>query len=331
MSWNNKRVLVTGATGFIGSHLTEQLLAKGAILTCTHHGEEYSEPYRYISQLAQKNDHLTLVPCDIQNKDAVQNVIGDHEYVFHLAAQQDVRKSVDDPETCFATNARGTLNLLLAAKERQQKKPFSRIVLMSSATVYGNPQYVPVDEEHPLHANSPYAASKIAAEKFAESFYHSFGLSITVVRGFNAFGPMQQTAAVIPKVITQALIGRTVTLQGNVNAARDFIYVKDLADVLLAVATSPKTIGQTINAGSGSEISIQTLAESIIAIVNRKTGRSAKLELTAENAEQHPAEVNRMYANIKKLYTLTGWKAGYAFEAALEKTIDWFLEQQAKH
>jgi dTDP-glucose 4,6-dehydratase len=328
MDWKNKHVLITGASGFIGSHLAEALVNEGADVTGTYTHTQKTENKTYLEDLQKKKQNFKIIHCDILKKEDCEKIVQDQEYIFHLAAEQDVRDSVIHPEKTINTNAGGTLNILLAANEAHKKNKISRIIIVSTANVYGKPKYNPIDEEHPLFARSPYAASKIAAEKYAESFAVSYNLLITTVRFFNIFGPRQTAQTVIPETINQALNSETVTLKGNIHATRDFTYITELIEALLLITTTDKTIGETINIGSGKDITIKELAEKIITLTNKKTGKKAKLVTTTQNDAANPAEIDRLCANVKKLEKLTGKKINTDLTEGIDKTIDWMITRQ---
>lgn len=327
MDWKNKNVLITGACGFIGGHLTGRLVAAGANVTGIYYEKNSSSSYQRLVSISQRRPNLRLRACNICKKEELVKVVENQDYIFHLAAQPHVGNSIADPESTFTTNVTGTLNLLLAAWEAHKKREISRILIVSTALVYGTPKYCPIDEEHPLQALSPYAASKIAAEKYAESFFNTYKIPITIVRPFNTYGPGQLADAVIPKLITQALNTNEILFFGDPRAVRDFVYVDDLVEAFLMVASAPTTTGATLNIGCGTDARIQEVAALIIDICNSKKGKQVALVMSPEEHKLNHADVARLCANPQKIQKLTSWQPRTSLQEGLGKTVAWFEKQ----
>lgn len=310
MNWQGKRILVTGAGGFIGSHLVERLLSLGADVRCfvryTSSGE--------VRFLESVRDKIEIVAGDLRDSDAVEKAIKGMEVVFHLGALVGIPYSYLHPREVVETNTLGTLNILLACRDHQVEK----IVHTSTSEVYGTAKYVPIDENHPLQGQSPYSASKIGADKIVESFYAAYNLPVATVRPFNAYGPRQSARAVIPTIITQALTSGEVRL-GNTSPTRDFTYVEDTVDGFIKVASSPVSIGEVINIGSGQEISIGDLANRIAGLI----GKDVQVVVDEARLRPEKSEVDRLWADNRKAKELIGWEATVFLEEGLKKTIGW--------
>jgi dTDP-glucose 4,6-dehydratase len=286
LNWNGKRSLVTGAGGFIGSHLTEQLVELGADTRALVHYNALGT-WGWLDQSPMR-DEVQVVSGDICDRDSVRQAMQGVEIVFHLAALIAIPYSYHAPASYVRTNVEGTLNVLQVARELGVE----RVVHTSTSEVYGTARYVPMDEAHPLQGQSPYAASKIGADKLAEAFYLSFGLPVVTVRPFNTFGPRQSARAVIPTIITQCLTGETVRL-GNLHPTRDLNYVTNTMEGFLLAASIPAAVGQTINLGSGREISIGDLAQ----LIARLTGRPLTIESDGQRVRPDKSEVERLLAD----------------------------------
>jgi dTDP-glucose 4,6-dehydratase len=305
-------VLVTGAGGFIGSHLTECLAEVGARPRAFIHynarGQEgwlSASPHRGV---------IEFVPGDIRDIDTVRRAMREVEVVFHLAALISIPYSYQAPLSYVRTNVEGTLNVLQAALEQG----VGRVVHTSTSEVYGTAQRVPIDETHPLQGQSPYAASKIGADKLAESFHLSFGLPVVTVRPFNTFGPRQSARAIVPTIITQYLTGGRVRL-GNLSPLRDLNYVTNTVEGFLAAGISDQAPGQTFNLGSGREISIGDLALLIAKLV----GKEVEIECDERRVRPPQSEVERLLADYGAARKLLGWAPTVSLEQGLQLTIDW--------
>jgi len=312
MNWMGKRVLVTGAGGFIGSHLTERLVELGADVRAFVHYNALGA-WGWLDNSSVRNA-VQVVAGDVCDRDSVRQAMQGCEIVFHLAALIAIPYSYQAPASYVRTNVEGTLSVLQVARDVGVES----IVHTSTSEVYGTAQRVPIDEAHPLQGQSPYSASKIGADKMAEAFHRSFCLPVVTIRPFNTFGPRQSARAVIPTIITQLLAGNTVRL-GNLDATRDLNYVSNTVDGFVAAAESPKALGKTINLGSNREISIKELAKLIARIMNRP------LEIETEPVRLRPAgsEVERLIAKNQLALDLLGWEPKVNLELGLEYTIAW--------
>jgi dTDP-glucose 4,6-dehydratase len=320
MNWSDKKVLVTGAGGFIGSHLTERLVELGAM---TRAFVRYSSTgsWGWLDQSPLKND-IEVVLGDIRDQDTVTHALTGVDVVFHLAALIAIPYSYQAPLSYVRTNVEGTLNVLQAA----QRVECEVVVHTSTSEVYGTARTVPIDENHPLQGQSPYSASKIGADKIAESFHLSFGLPVVTVRPFNTFGPRQSARAVIPTIVTQALNGSEIRL-GNLEPTRDLNFVADTVEGFIKAAETPKAIGETINLGSGREISIRDLAALILKLMNRD------IPIALEGARVRPenSEVDRLCADGRKGQSILGWTPKYSLEDGLTATIEWIRENSERY
>ena len=318
MRFEGKTVVVTGAGGFIGSHLVEQLLAGGAhvraMLRYTSRGQRGCLDLLPESLL----DDVAITLGDVRDFDAVREILRGAHAVFHLAALIGIPYSYEHPQEVIDTNIIGTSNVLLAAKELAS---LERVVLTSTSEVYGSALHVPMAEDHPLQAQSPYSATKIAADALGLSFQRSFGLPVTIVRPFNAYGPRQSARAVIPTVISQAVAGGALRL-GTLDTMRDFTYVADTARGFMAVAASDATLGEVVNIGSGREVSIRQIVANVGEIVGRE------LEVEGDDQRLRPAtsEVSRLRSDSSRAERLAGWRAEISLDDGLRRTTEWIRE-----
>ena len=318
MQWREKRVLVTGAGGFIGSHLVDELVHRGADVTAFVHYNARNDwgmlEGRY------DRDRLSVVMGDVTDGNAVRKAVEEKDVVFHLAALIGIPYSYVAPESYVNTNVKGTLNVMEACRAGDVE----RVVHTSTSEVYGTARYTPIDEEHPLQGQSPYSASKIGADKIAESYYCSFGLPVATLRPFNTFGPRQSTRAVIPTIITQALTSDTIRL-GSLTPVRDLTFVTDTVQAFIRMAECDKAVGQTINAGRGSGVTIGELASTIIAQVNP----NAIVSCEEERVRPEKSEVRVLVCDNAKAAQLLGWQPTVSLEDGLSKTIDWMRDHIA--
>ncbi len=322
MTWYNKCVLVTGAAGFIGSHLTEALVRSGAKVRAF---------VRYNSGNGRGNledlegsllENLEIIAGDLRDSDAIERAVAGCEVVFHLGALVGIPYSYQNPREVVETNVLGTLNILTAAREQGIR----RLVHTSTSEVYGSANYVPIDEKHRLQGQSPYSASKIGADKLAESFYAAYDLPVVTVRPFNSYGPRQSARAVIPTMITQALSGDNIRL-GNTETKRDFTFVTDTTAAFLAAAQAENAVGRVFNAGSGREIAIGQLAK-IISQTVQKPEMEKNLKgpvILVEQARLRPrrSEVNRLLADNRLAKEVLGWEPQVTLEEGIKRTVSW--------
>lgn len=306
-------MLVTGAGGFIGSHLAERLVALGA---------DVRGFFRYTSggglgwiEHADANIKNAIDPVlgDLRDADAVQNAARGTDVVFHLGALIGIPYSYVHPRETFDTNVTGTLNVITAARDHG----VSLVVHTSTSETYGTATYVPIDEKHPLQAQSPYSATKIAADKLAESFQHSYGLPVTTIRPFNTYGPRQSSRAVIPTIAAQAILGTAVTL-GHLTPTRDFTYVSDTVDGFVRAA-AVGAIGQTFNLGSGQEISVGGLVELIGEVLDRELS----VEHDRDRDRPKTSEVDRLVADTTRAREVLGWEPTVSLREGLRRTVEW--------
>ena len=310
-----KKVLVTGADGFIGSHLTESLLERGYEVKAFTMYNSFNT-WGWLDTLPkEKLNQIEIFSGDVRDPNGVREALKGVDGVFHLAALIAIPFSYHSPDSYVDTNIRGTLNVLQAAKELGTE----RIMITSTSEVYGTAQYVPIDEKHPFQGQSPYSATKIGADRLAESFYRSFNLPISIVRPFNTYGPRQSARAVIPTIISKLLSGMEEIKLGSLTPTRDFNYVKDTAAGFIAIAESDKTIGEEINIATQQEISIGDLANEIISQINP----NARIICDEQRLRPEKSEVNRLLGSNKKIKKLTDWEPRYTFAEGISETIDW--------
>lgn len=308
-------VMVTGADGFIGSHLTEELVKKGEKVKAFCYYNSFGK-WGWIDTLDPhiKNE-IEVFMGDIRDPYGVRTAMQGQDIVYHLAALIAIPFSYHSPDSYVDTNIKGTLNVLNAARDVGTK----RLLVTSTSEVYGTAQYVPIDEKHPFQGQSPYSATKIGADRLAESFYRSFNLPVTIVRPFNTYGPRQSGRAVIPTIITQLLSGAKEIRLGSLTPTRDFNYVKDTAAGFMAIAACDKAVGEEINIATGREISIGDLANELI----RQISPDAKIVCESERLRPEKSEVNRLLGCAGKLRAMTGWAPAYTFEQGLAETTEW--------
>lgn len=317
-----KKVLVTGADGFIGSHLTEELVKKGYEVKAFVFYNSFNT-WGWLDTLSDDiMKHVEIFQGDVRDPNGVKQAMKGCEAVFHLAALIAIPFSYHSPDTYVDTNIKGTLNVLQAAREYG-----IRVLVTSTSEVYGTAQYVPIDEKHPFQGQSPYSATKIGADRLAESFYRSFDLPVTIVRPFNTYGPRQSARAVIPTIILQLLAGKSEIKLGSLTPTRDFNYVKDTAHGFIAMYESDRTIGQEINIATQREISIGQLAEELI----RQIKPDAKIICDEQRLRPEKSEVNRLLGCNQKIMELTDWKPQYTFEQGLAETIEFLKNNMEKY
>lgn len=318
MNLKGKKVLVTGAEGFIGSHLTERLVELGADVTALVQYNSFNN-WGWIDTFDKEVlNSIKVETGDIRELDGMNRIIKGQEVVFHLAALIAIPYSYLSPMAYVRTNVEGTVNVLEACRNHDVQK----IIHTSTSETYGTALYVPIDEKHPMQGQSPYSASKIGADKMAESFYRSFNMPIATIRPFNTYGPRQSARAVIPTIISQILSGKNEIKLGSLTPTRDFNYVKDTAEAFVKIAESDRTIGEVINAGSNYEITIGDTVKKIIDII----GKDVKIICDEERLRPEKSEVNRLWADNTKIKELTNWTPNYSIDRGLEETIKWIKE-----
>jgi NAD dependent epimerase/dehydratase len=320
MELNNKKILVTGADGFIGSHLTEEMIRQGhEVRAFVLYNSFNSWGWLDHAEPAIKKS-LDIFAGDIRDPHGVRKAMQGCDVVLHLAALIAIPYSYHSPDTYIDTNVRGTLNIVQAARELGVQK----VVHTSSSEVYGTAQFVPMSEDHPLQGQSPYSASKIGADQIAMSFYLSFETPVTVIRPFNTYGPRQSARAVIPTIITQIANGKESISLGALEPTRDFSYIKDTVAGFMAMARSDKVVGEVINFGNNFDISIGDTARLIADLM----GADIRIETAAERLRPEKSEVERLRADNRKARELTGWEPVYAgregLRLGLAETIEWF-------
>lgn len=310
-----EKVLVTGADGFIGSHLTELLVKEGYQVKAFVYYNSFNN-WGWIDTLDKDiKDHIEIFSGDIRDPNGVRTAMKGIDTVYHLAALIAIPFSYHSPDSYVDTNIKGTLNVLQAARDCDIKK----LLVTSTSEVYGTAQYIPIDEHHPYQGQSPYSATKIGADRLAESFYRSFNMPISIVRPFNTYGPRQSARAVIPTIIMQLLAGKEEIKLGSLTPTRDFNFVKDTARGFLEIAKSPKTIGEEINIATGVEISIGDLANELIQQINP----NARIITEQERLRPEKSEVNRLLGDNTKIKSLTNWSPQYNLASGLAETIEW--------
>lgn len=320
--WENKQVLVTGAGGFIGSHLVERLVREGAAVRAFVRYNSRNDPGLLRFLPSEMASSVQIIPGDLRDQAAVRYAMTGVSHVFHLGALIAIPYSYQNPADVVETNVIGTLNVLLAARDAN----IERVVHTSTSEVYGTALRVPIDESHPLQGQSPYSASKIGADKLAESFFCAFNLPVVTIRPFNTFGPRQSARAVIPTLITQAL-SRSVIKLGNLEARRDFTFVSDTVDGFLKIAETPGVDGVTLNLGTGQEIRIGDLADQIVAMLDHPV----TLEIDNDRLRPEKSEVQRLLSDNRLAYMKLGWSPQVSFNEGLRQTFDWIRQNMSMY
>ncbi len=317
------KVLVTGADGFIGSHLTEQLVREGHQVKAFIFYNAFNS-WGWLDSLPKEiRDEIEIFPGDIRDPNGVRQAVKGAEMIFHLAALIAIPFSYHSPDSYVDTNIKGTLNVLQAARDLSA----GRVLVTSTSEVYGTAQYVPIDEKHPFQGQSPYSATKIGADRLAESFYRSFDLPVTIVRPFNTYGPRQSARAIIPTIILQLLSGYQTIQLGDLSPTRDFNYVKDTVSGFIEIGKSEKTVGEEINIATQCEISIQELASLLI----NKINPNVEIVCDAQRRRPKNSEVNRLLGCNTKIRELTDWKPRYTLEQGLKETISFYEKNLNKY
>ncbi|MDV6236867.1 NAD-dependent 4,6-dehydratase LegB [Leptospira ellisii] len=316
MQLKGKKVVVTGADGFIGSHLVETLLEEGASVKAFVYYNSFNSWGWIDSFTADKKESVEIFSGDVRDPNGVRTALKGADAVFHLAALIGIPYSYHSPDSYVDTNIRGTLNVLQAGRDLGLQK----IVVTSTSEVYGTALYAPIDEKHPRQGQSPYSATKIGADSLAESFYRSFQLPVVIVRPFNTYGPRQSARAVIPTIITQLLDGKKEIQLGSLDPTRDLVFVKDTAKGFVELAKSELSVGQEVNISTNFEISIGELAKEIIAQINPE----ARIVTDDRRLRPEKSEVERLIGDNTKLKSATGWTPEVRLKEGLSRTIEWF-------
>jgi len=319
MDLTKQKILVTGADGFIGSHLVEGLLDRGCPVRAFVFYNSFNSWGWLDTFPKDKLDKLEVFAGDIRDPNGVRKAMQGMDMVFHLAALIAIPFSYHSPDSYVDTNIKGTLNVLQAARDTA----CNRVLITSTSEVYGTAQYVPIDERHPFQGQSPYSATKIGADRIAESFYRSFNTPMTIVRPFNTYGPRQSARAVIPTIITQLLAGATEISLGSIHPTRDFNFVRDTVNGFIAIAETQATIGEEINIASQQEISIGQLARLIIDQINP----TAKIVSDDIRIRPENSEVERLLGSNEKIRRLTGWQPERTLKQGIRETIEWFRDE----
>lgn len=315
-----KAVLVTGAGGFIGSHLTEQLVQEGHRVRAfiRYNGRN---DHGHLSDLAPEiQREIEIHRGDLKDPEAVRKAVDDQAWVFHLGALIAIPYSYQNPHDVVQTNVIGTAHVLDACRSSES---LERLVLTSTSEVYGTARFVPIDENHPMQPQSPYSASKIAADALGESYYRAFGLPVTILRPFNTFGPRQSARAIIPTIISQAL-SRPVVRLGRLDPRRDLTYVKDTASGFLKIVECDQALGRAVNIGRGSDLTIGDLVEKIGTLL----GKTLQVESESQRLRPAASEVERLLAGTSLAQELWGWKPTYSLDEGLAETIAWIRDHQ---
>lgn len=319
MNLKGKRVLITGADGFIGSHLTEGLLQEAGSVKAFVYYNSFNKWGWIDSFQKEVQREIEIFSGDIRDSYGIKKAMGNCDVVFHLAALIAIPYSYYSPESYIQTNIQGTLNILQAAKELSAEK----ILITSTSETYGTALYAPIDEKHPKQAQSPYSATKIGADAIAESYFRSFNLPVTIVRPFNTYGPRQSARAVIPSIIIQLLNNKKEIRLGSLHPTRDLVFVKDTVQGFIEIAKSDTLIGEEVNIATGKEISVGDLVQKIISL------SGAEASVTTEEQRIRPAksEVERLLGSNEKLLRHTNWQQQYSIDEGLQQTIEWFSKE----
>ena len=315
-----KNVLITGADGFIGSHLTELLVCLGYNVRALVCYNSFNSNGWLDTLSNEAKNKIEFFPGDIRDPNGVREAMKHIDIVFHLAALIAIPFSYHSPDSYIDTNVKGTLNILQAARDNKVE----RILITSTSEVYGTAQFVPITELHPKQPQSPYSASKIGADAIADSFFRSFDLPLTIVRPFNTFGPRQSARAVIPTIISQLLNGSIEIKLGDITPTRDLLFVKDTVNGFLKIAQCDELIGHEVNIATQSEISVGDLAQNIINIINP----SAQIITDSQRLRPEKSEVFRLFGSNEKLKTYTDWRQLFTLEDGLKETIEWFSKKE---
>jgi len=315
-----KKVLVTGADGFIGSHLVEELIRQGYKVKAFCYYNSFNSWGWLDSFPKEILDQIEIFTGDVRDPNGVRTAMKGCDIVYHLAALIAIPYSYHSPDSYVDTNVKGTLNIIQAARDFGVE----RVLVTSTSEIYGTAQYVPIDEKHPKQPQSPYSASKIGADSMADSFYRSFDMPITIVRPFNTYGPRQSARAIIPTIITQLLNGFEEIKLGDLTPTRDLLFVKDTVKGFIEIAKSDSLIGHECNIATNSEISMQKMADTLIELINPK----AKIIQDIDRIRPSKSEVFRLFGDNTKIIEHTNWKVEHSLKQGLQKTINWFSDKE---
>lgn len=318
-SISNKKVLITGADGFIGSHLVEALIDHGCQVKAFCYYNSFNSWGWLDTFSKEKLEKIEIFTGDVRDPNGVRTAMQGCDIVFHLAALIAIPYSYHSPDSYVDTNVKGTLNIIQAAKDLGVE----RVLVTSTSEIYGTAQYVPIDEKHPKQPQSPYSASKIGADCMADSFYRSFNMPITIVRPFNTYGPRQSARAIIPTIITQLLNGFDEIKLGDLTPTRDLLYVKDTAKGFIAIAESDSLIGHECNIATNSEVTMQHMADTLIKLINP----NAKIVQDQARLRPEKSEVFRLFGDNSKIIEHTNWQVEHTLEQGLKETIEWFSDK----
>jgi len=320
MQLSNKKVLITGADGFIGSHLVEQLIVEGCKIKAFCYYNSFNSWGWLDSLSAELLSQVEVFTGDIRDPNGVRTAMRDCDIVFHLAALIAIPYSYHSPDSYVDTNIKGTLNIIQAARDLRVEK----ILVTSTSEVYGSALYVPIDEKHPKQGQSPYSATKIGADYIAESFYRSFDLPVTIVRPFNTYGPRQSARALIPTIITQLLGGMSEIKLGSLHPTRDLLFVKDTVKGFCEIAKSDSLIGHEVNIATQSEISVEDLAQKLIDVINP----AARIICDDIRLRPEKSEVDRLLGSNEKIRANTAWQPEIFIDEGLKLTMEWFSDKK---
>ncbi|MBE3092232.1 MAG: SDR family NAD(P)-dependent oxidoreductase [Actinobacteria bacterium] len=313
-NWQDKKVIVTGSEGFIGSHLTEKLVKLGAKVTAFVLYNSFNTCGWIDTFKREIKENIKIFVGDVRDEFCVRKALKDQDIIFHLAALISIPYSYYAPRSYFETNVLGTLNIIQSAREFEVMK----VIHTSTSEVYGTAIYTPIDENHPIQGQSPYSASKISADKIAESFYKSFNVPVAVIRPFNTYGPRQSARAVIPTIISQALTKNEINL-GNISTIRDMNYIKDTVQGFIEIAQSNKSVGEVINIGSGRGLTIREIVDTVIKLLNK----NIKINLDEKRIRPEKSEVGVLICDYRKAKKLISWTPKFTLEEGLIETIRW--------
>ncbi|KPK02231.1 MAG: NAD-dependent dehydratase [Nitrospira bacterium SG8_35_4] len=320
MELKGKKVLVTGADGFIGSHLVQRLLEEGCEVKAFVYYNSFNS-WGWLDTIPPEQLQKIEVFCgDIRDPNGVRNAVRDVNVVYHLAALIAIPFSYHSPDSYIDTNIKGTINVLQAGRDSN----IERIIVTSTSEVYGTARYTPIDENHPVQGQSPYSATKIAADKISESFFRSFDLPVTIARPFNTYGPRQSARAILPTIIIQLLTGEKRIKLGSLDPTRDLNYVTDTCSGFVEIVKSDNTIGEEINICSGKEVSMGNLAQMLVNKINPE----AEVISDSQRIRPGKSEVERLIGNNGKIRELTGWSPHYSLDSGLEETVAWFKQDE---